>query len=74
MSSKQLTAADRKKGLEIIKTAARKKWGNEIIIDAANMPEYDVISFGSYKLDATSGIGGIVRRTLNAVSWRYWCW
>lgn len=28
------------------------------------MPDYDVISFGSYKLDSTSGIGGIVRGRL----------
>lgn len=35
--------------------------GNEIIIDTANIPDIDVISFGSYKMDAASRIGGIPR-------------
>lgn len=35
--------------------------GNEIIIDTANIPDYDVVSFGSYKLDAAANIGGIPR-------------
>lgn len=35
--------------------------GNEIIIDTASIPDVDVISFGSYKMDAASNIGGIPR-------------
>lgn len=41
--------------------------GNDIIIDNANIPEYDVISFGSYKVDAASNIGGIVRSRITQV-------
>lgn len=41
--------------------------GKESIIDMANRPKYDVISFGSYKLDYTSGIGGIVCGRLTQV-------
>lgn len=46
-----------------------KNGGNEIIIDAANIPELDVISFGSYKMDAASNIGGIPRRTYYPAYW-----
>lgn len=50
----------RKKLLKFLKQIFVKNGGNEAIVDVANKPKVDVISFGSYKLDYASGIGGIV--------------
>lgn len=61
MSKNSLSVQDRKKALEGLKATARKKWGNDIIIDSSVIPKYDVISFGSYKLDYKARVGGIVR-------------
>lgn len=49
-----------KKHSKYLKQTCVKNGGNEAIIDVANKPKVNVISFGSYKLDYTSGVGGLV--------------
>lgn len=67
MAKEILSIADRKKQFEIFKTNIKKQFGNEAIVDVNNIPDVDVISFGSYKLDAASGIGGLVRGRLTQI-------
>lgn len=62
-----LSATERKKAKEIFNSNVRKKWGNEAIVDSKNIPIVDTIGFGSYKLDAASSIGGLVRGRLTQI-------
>lgn len=62
-----LSIQDRKKAFEIFKTNIKKQFGNESIVDINNLPPVDVIPFGSYKLDHTSCIGGLVRGRLTQI-------
>lgn len=49
-----------KNRLKFLKQLSANVGGNEAIVDVANRPKVNVISFGSYKLDYTSGVGGLV--------------
>lgn len=66
-SNKDVNTSDRAKALELLKASARKQWGNDIIIDQSNLPDYDVISYGSYKVDSASNIGGAVRGKITQI-------
>ncbi len=54
--SKQLSSADRARARSVLMASLNKKHPG-IIVDPNNIPEVEVISTGSYKLDALLRVG-----------------
>ena len=73
VSTKTGLSADTKKILAITKGIIRKKHGEEAIQSSLKM-NYNVISTGSLKIDAASGIGGMPMRTYDRSIWRQFQW